>query len=362
MTQLHRLALGVTMTLALAFGFLHLLMPACTYPFERLHVFLFNLVSGGSVILAYSSRPKAVTGKVYAYFVVALGYAVSAFLGAYALTLLLTLPLVVIVESVRVARFSFLPLQFFRRNVSLPDKFNLASLLCLSTGLTVASFVIVNEEYLHLLTADKLTLDVFFLGYSFPVSLITMSAMFTFFSHQEGERTGLVEELCFWAVNLGVIVFFAFILLELLLAEVAIAVLLFLTVCVIFLLFVRSVPNVQQKNILMSGMAFLVCTGLTGIAYLLLYFAPTCAPFGPYALTLHAFVSLYGWNLCGIFVIVRESDFPLRMSSRYTILLHWVTVFLLAPLGKTSLPIAMASVSAYVVLLAIVFLSRGEPR
>jgi len=222
----------------------------------------------------------------------------------------------------------------------------------------IASFVILNNEYLHLLSYEKLTLDVFFLGYSFPVSLITMSVMFHFMDERRSRLIAILEEYSFWAVNLGVITFFLFIILGILPGEMVASSTLFVTVLLIFWLFLTRAPSVQQKAFLLSGMGFLVWTAVTGVAYIAYYFYPGLAPLEEYMLVLHATVALYGWNLSGLFVIVRWDDFPIRLSSGRVILLHWATVFLLAPLGKYLLPAALLALPAYAVLLVLAFTVR----
>ena len=48
----------ILMSIALLFGFLHLFLPGFKYNFERLHVFLFNLCCGGTIILYYTEKKK----------------------------------------------------------------------------------------------------------------------------------------------------------------------------------------------------------------------------------------------------------------------------------------------------------------
>lgn len=76
------------MSLALAFGFLHLLIPDFAYDFDRLHIFLFNLCTGGSILLYHGIGLKRMTTRVYSFFGVSLVYAISAFLELYAVTLI----------------------------------------------------------------------------------------------------------------------------------------------------------------------------------------------------------------------------------------------------------------------------------
>jgi hypothetical protein len=352
-----KLLFGAMMSVALMFGFLHSEWPEAAISFKRLHIFLFNLVSGGSLILYYSVG-RRFDLRVRLYFAIAVAYALAAAARWYVPALVLSVPLAALVESVRIARFGALPLDFFRPGVPVDRKFNQASLLCLSIGILFASAVMLNNEYLHWVAYQKLQLDVFFLGYSFPISLITMSVMFSFMRGRGGRLARGLKEAAFWLVNLGVITFFAFIIFELLIPEVIISSTLFVTVCVIFGLFTSIAPRVQQKAFLTSGMAFLLCTGLTGVFYILKYYLPSLEGYAVLTLDLHAMVALYGWNLSGLFIIMRWSDFPIRMSTAVPIALHWAIVLVLAPLSKYVLPVAIATVPAYMLLLILVLSTR----
>lgn len=361
MQSWEKAVLAFTMTLALAFGFFHLLWSSSPHSFERLHIFLFNLCSGGVVLLYYTEGTKHISRWVWIYFALALAYSISAFFEVYWPAIVISIPLLIMVESIRQHRFSFSPLSFFKAGVPVFEKFNHAAILCLSSGLIIASVVMLNNEYLRWFTLSKLTLDVFFLGYSFPLSLITMSLMFSFMHKQRIRFTRVLNEVSFWAITLGVISFFVFIIFEQLILQLVIANLLFLAVCLVFFLFIRNADGAQQKTILLSGMTFLVSTGLTGVFYLLKYYSASIAQFDSYFLTLHVFVSLYGWNLSGLLVVVRRHDFPIRLNSFFFVMLHWTTVLLLAPLGKQVPVIALLAVVSYGALLAIAFFTSGKP-
>jgi len=348
-----KLLFGVVMTLSLLFGFFQVIWPGAPCSFERLHIFGFNLLTGGSLILYHTQGRGVLTRRVKTYFALALLYALFAASGWYVPTLILSVPLFLVVESVRIQRFSLFPLDFFRR-VPVSDKFNQASLLCLSIGILVASLVILNNQYWNLVHYQKLTIEVFFLGYSFPVSLITMSIMFSFMTERGGRLVTVLKEIGFWSVNLGVIVFFVLIIFELGIPEMLAATMLFFVVWVIFFLFLATAPNVQQKTFLVSGMVFLLFTALTGILYILPYFYPSLDQYREPLLSLHAMVSLYGWNLSGLFIIMRWSDFPIQLNSALAISLHWCIVLVLAPLGRYILLVSVLAMLAYVALLGIV--------
>ena len=356
-----KILFGVVMTLALLFGFLHVIWPEAPWSFERLHIFGFNLLTGGSLILYHTQGRGVLTRRVKTYFTLALLYALCAATGRYIPTLILSIPLFLVVESVRIQRFSLLPLDFFRR-VPVSDKFNQASLLCLSLAIFFASLVILNNEYMHLVAYQKLTIEVFFLGYSFPVSLITMSIMFSFMTERESRLVTVLKEIGFWSVNLGVIIFFVLIIFELGIPEMVVATTLFFAVWMIFFLFLATAPNVQQRTFLVSGMVFLLFTALTGLLYILPYFYPSLDQYREPLLVLHAMVSLYGWNLSGLFIIIRWSDFPIQLNSALAITLHWCIVLVLAPLGKYILPVSVLAMAAYIALLCVVFSGSAHQR
>ncbi|MBW2276669.1 MAG: hypothetical protein JRF63_04200, partial [Deltaproteobacteria bacterium] len=127
-------------------------------------------------------------------------------------------------------------------------------------------------------------------------------------------------------------------------------------------LFIRTAPFVQQKIFLMSGMVFLLFTGITGIIYILAYLFPGAAEYKQFYLDLHRMVSLYGWNLSGLFIIVRFTDFPIRLNSALPLVLHWAIVLVLAPLGHYELLAAGPALLGYVALLGVVFFSRPTPK
>lgn len=346
----------ITMTAALVFGFLHLFIPGVN--FERLHIFLFNLCSGGSLILIYSEGKKSFSPKTASFYLLSVLYALFAFFQMYIYAIVIAVILALLVETIRSARFSFFPRNFFSGTAPVGAKFHQASLLCLSLGLALSALVIGNHEYWRVFSSPKLTLDVFFLGFSFPVSLITMSLMFGMMEVTGGRRTRILQEYGFWAVNLGVITFFIFIILELAMAELAIALLLFITVVIIFVLYLKLGAPRQSKAFLTSGAAFLVMTAVTGIAYIILYAVIPQPPGGKFLLKLHALISLYGWNLNGLAVISRHDDFPIKLNSGRIILMHWIIVVVLAPLGFYYRALSIATVAAYAVFLYLVFFTE----
>jgi len=348
------------MSIALAFGFFHLFVPGFRYNFERLHVFLFNLCCGGTIILYHTEKKKELSLTGLLFLLLSLSYAVLAFTMTYIPAMIISLVLAGIVEKIRISHFSAFPTAFFRKT-DVAEKFHQASLLCLSIGLVLSCLVTLNNEYLQIITMPKLRLDTFFLGFSFPVSLITMSLIFDLMK-KTGDRPVLVmKEIGFWSVNLGVIVFFLFIIFETLLPQVLVTSILFLTVIMIFMLYKNLGKRLQQKNFLTSGMIFLLVTAVTGMLYIFFQFMPDYTPDKyKWLLKVHAFASLYGWNLCGLSIMCRYNDFPIRLHSNGIILTHWVTVMILAPLGVYYRLFAVLATISYIGILYFILFSQGN--
>lgn len=324
--------------------------------FERLHIFLFNLCAGGFTILYHTENSPSPSPKCYLFLALSLVYALLAFFKIYPAAALISFSLGIVVETIRIRAFSFLPMEFFDLKVSVVDKFHHASVLCLSLALFIATFVLLNDTSLHWLPYKSLTLNVFFLGYSFPVSLITMSVMFSFIRRDISQPLRYIKQTFFWVVNLGVIIFFLFIIFEMPIAKFLIATVLFITVLMIFSFFLLLGVNLQQKYFLLSGMTFLVFTGITGIFYIeLANYQGLYYRWGRLLLDSHAYLSLYGWSLSGLLILIRWNDFPLKLNSWAIIIFHWLVVGLLAPLGKTNVLIGVGALISYCLFLHLFF-------
>jgi hypothetical protein len=357
-----RITFWLIMTTAMAFGFFHHLVPPAVLNFERLHIFLFNLCSGGTLLIYFTENRHTLSRLGLAFLLLSLAFACCAFMHWYLPTLIIPLLLVFITEKVRVNHFgSCLPKRLFSRSEPTAAKFHQASLLCLSLGLVMSSLAILNSEFGHWFSLKKLTLDTFFLGFSFPVSLISMSVIFALMKSPAEPVTGVLKALSFWIINLGVIIFFLFILAGWFIPQVAIALILFLSVSLVLYLYWREGVRMQQKAFLTSGIVFLVITSISGIIYILLAFSPSYDPEQTLPLLrMHAFTALYGWNLSGLAVISRHDDFPIRLHSRWVILLHWLTVLILCPLGYFLPLAAVAAVCCYGWLLSILLFNHGQ--
>ncbi len=348
------------MVLAFMFGFADQVWDK---NFERLHIFFFNLCAGGFIILCHTENEGTPSARCYTFLVISLVYAISAFLKFYTLAALLSFSLGLLVELIRVRSFSFLPADLLDFQTSVVDKFHHASILCLSLALFIATFVLLNDNIFHWLPYKNLTLNVFFLGFSFPVSLITMSVMFSFIRQDISPFLRLLKQIFFWTVNLGVIVFFLFIVFELDLEKFIIATVLFFTVSMIFSFFLALGINVQQKHFLLSGMIFLVFTGITGVFYIVLADFPNAYErWGKLLLSCHAYLSLYGWSMSGLLILVRWNDFPLRLNSWTVITFHWLVIAILAPLGKTNIIFAVVASVSFCLFLHLFFRERVTAR
>jgi hypothetical protein len=347
----------VTMSAALFFGFLQLFFPA--FDFERLHIFLFNLCTGGTVILIYSEMEDGLSLRAGFFFILSLLYAFFAFLHMYRYAISAALILALLVETVRIRKFSFLPINFFKRSASTSEKFHHASLLCLSLALIISALVIGDRQYWGIIRSPKLTLNIFFLGFSFPVSLITMSLMYGKMKESTRRWVRVFEDSSFWIINLGVITFFVFILMQKFIPELIVAGILFITVVIIFAVYLKLGFREQPKAFLSSGVSFLIMTAITGIIYMpISHYLPNSSD-GKFLLKLHALISLYGWNLNGIAVICRYNDFPIRLHSLSVIALHWTVVLVIAPLGFFYRSASIVAVLAYILLLSFVFFTKG---
>lgn len=356
-----RLLLLLMMSLALFFGYLNLFVPdTIPYNFDRLHIFLFNLCSGGSIILYFTEGQKKVSPKIIVFLIMAIIYAIFAFFKMYIPVLVIAMILFAIVESIRIKKFSFFPFDFFKSDIPVSAKFHQASLLCLSMGLVISSLVILNNEYFFILNNfPKLQLDTFFLGFSFPLSLITMSLLFSLMK-DNGKPILWMKNIGFWLVNLGVIIFFIFIIFEKMVPQVFVTSILFGTVIMIMYLLVRLGEDLQQKAFLISGMGFLLYTAITGILYIVYEMSPDYASENyKWLMRMHSFASLYGWNLCGLAIICRFDDFPLKLHSYTLIGFHWLTVIFLAPMGMYYKFFACSSSVCFIIFLYAVMFTKG---
>lgn len=350
----------VTLTMALVFGFFHLIVPAQN--FERLHIFLFNLCAGGSIIIYFTEGLGKMSLKNKVFFLLSFLYAFLAYYELYLLSIVVSLALVIIVEKVRLTAFSFFPFDFFTTKTPTSKKFHHASLLCLSLGLLLSVFAILNHEYFMLLPFKKFQLNTFFLGFSFPVSLITLSVVFSMMHKGKTLFQKYSKITIFWIINLGVIIFFIFILYEALKLEIFIAIVLFLSVSFLLYLYGKLGLKEQQKAFLSSGIGFLIATAVSGIIYIGLYFFPSehIDVKLLFVKNIHRIISLYGWNLSGLVVISRMNDFPIKLHSGKTIALHWITVLLLAPMGYYNIYFAILALLCYVIFLYRVFFTGCE--
>jgi hypothetical protein len=363
-----KMILWCLVTAGFIFGYAGLILPGQaailetprpgSYQFQRLHIFLFNLVTGGTVLLYFLEGKRELSWRARVYLVASLAFSIVAFLNQYLPAILLAVLLAVIVESVRIERFAFLPVDFFKPSVPVSRKFHHAAVLCLSIGLLICAAVMLNNQYLHLLNLPLLLLDDFFLGFSFPISLVTFGVIFSLIDEKPRGVTWLLREASFWIVTVGVIIFFVFIIFGVMAGELVSAVVLLVDVLLIFYLFRTDLKSLDEPGeFLVSGMVFLILTGVTGLLLVLWGILTPNDPKGQeLLLQTHAYLSLYGWNLSGLTVLVHYREFPLHLNELEVILLHWVTVALLAPLGSLYPIFAVAAIPAFALLTGLILL------
>lgn len=352
-----RLIISLVIAVAFLFGFMDLFIP---YDFERLHIFLFNLTSGGFIILYYSEHKPYPSRKTIVFFLLSILFAILAFMEVYIAASIIPLLLTVITERVRTDTFSFFPVDLFRNRTPLSKKFHHASLLCLSLALLLSSIVIINNTLLQWFYFKKLTLNVFFLGFSFPVSLITMSLMFSFIEDKNNtERNSTVVHVLFWVINGGVILFFVFIIYKLFIAELIIASILFLSVIFIFILFIRNRTRKPQTLFLTSGMLFLLSTGITGVLYIITKKFLNYNDISTFLIKTHSYAALYGWNLGGLLFLITWHNALSGRKALFYIIFQWIIVLLLAPAAHGNTYMAVIT-SALFTLFIFAILKRKD--
>lgn len=344
---------------ALAFGFFHHIVPQGAKPdFLRLHIFWFNLLSGGSIIL-YRALGRF-TRVHLAFFCVSLLFSLFAAYDLYLGSIACALVLSGLMESVRIRRFSLFPLNFFTR-APVSEKFMQASLLCLSIGLALSALAMANEGFGHWFSSEKFNLNTFFLGFSFPVSLVTLSLIMEGMQ-KPSPLQRILQNAVFWVLNLGVITFFLFILAGAKAMEIAVSCLLTAGIFCALHLHRKLCPPGQRKALLSSGVFFLLATAASGIIYIVYEFFPESGFPDEFAMRFHAYVSLFGWNLSGLITIIRIKDFPLLLSRAWLISCHWAAVALLCPLGFLFPSSAPAAVALFALFLgAALFVPAQNP-
>lgn len=354
-----KIVLFLAITLAVGFGFEDALgMESREYSFVALHIFLFNLACGGSLILAQLSTRKP--GIIEAsFFAGGLAFALGSFFKSAPICILSAVILFAIAESVRWKKFSWFPSDFFR-SVPASEKFEQASLLCLSMGLAICAAVLLNNQYLKWFYLRKLDLHVFFLGFSFPVSLIAFSLIFERLENGPFRPSRTASEYCFWTLNLGVIFFFIFIIFEIYVFQLAMALSLFSVVLLVIYLHLAHGERGPVWWLIFSALIFLTVGSVTGIGYVVVLWR--FAEYEPgYLLSVHSVANVFGWNLTWMMLAVRQGDYPLQVSPRTLIPLHWALV-LFVPLARTSLVLALCAICLCIGLLYLGFFSPPAPR
>jgi len=354
----YNILMFLIMSGAFIFGFLDLFIDR---NFERLHIFLFNLTAGGFIILYHTECREKPSVKTWLFLLLSMAYALFAFTEFYPPAIVISLILALIVETYRQKYFTILPKEFFLEKEKTSRKFHHAALLCLELALVFSSLVILNEVYLKVVELEKLKLDMFFLGFSFPVSLITFSLIFRIIEKRESEKSAVLNHLLFWGITSGVGIFFFFIIFKVFYGEIVSALFLFASVLIILTLFFRKGMNVQQKYFLVSGMLFLLISSVSGILYIAVTKMAALENFAIPVIRIHAFFSLYGWNLTGMLVIMRWRDFPIKTNTSAAIYTHWI-IIILAPITKYHREAALLTVPLYIAYISYFFFSGIRSR
>jgi hypothetical protein len=320
---------------------------------QRLHIFFFNLIVGGTVILWFTNKESKFSKNTWIYLAISFIFSTSVFLNLYIISLISGIILVFLVERVRIHHFGFFPFSFLNYKVPVEKKFHLASLLCLSIGLILAELTILNNYYLKIIPSNFLPLNYFYLGFSFPLSLIIFSIIYDLMDRKEDPTLRLQKEASFWFVNIGVIIFFIFIILKMAIGEIFCASLLIIYILFTIYLFLKNTDYFINKKFLISGMFFLVLTSLTGLSMICLqFFYPGISKYqflNNLLLQMHGYLALYGWSLSGLIVIIRNLDIHQKYQNNKKILLHWFLLIILVPIGILNLWFAILAVPIFLI-------------
>lgn len=297
-------------------------------PIKIFHIFFFNLVSGGLVIL-YMSENKRITFALITYILSSVLFILFIWYKLFYIAFIFPLIMAVVTEKIRYRLFSFFPLGFFMKDINVMAKFHHAALLCLSITHILMSVTLLNNHYFSWWYLLKLNIDIFYLAYSFPVSLTIISYIMAYIYSEKNASLNNIKNLVFWILNLGVIILFFGILLENVTIEIFISLVLTLGVAGLFYIFWVYFPFGSSKIILISGLFFLFVTAISGIFYAVLDAYPQYSYIKKYLLKLHAIFSLFGWNLNGLIVVLKTRYEP--SNNRYNpvitfVALHWISL------------------------------------
>ncbi len=357
MSKAIKLLLFVTIIGAVCSGFIRSFVgDDSTLNFAALHVFLFNLATGGLLIITCFAEKKSLQARSVVFYLSALAFTAGAFLELYPLCILSALLLAGIVESVRWKQFEWFPFDFFRA-VPVSRKFRQAALLCLSSGLVICAATLLNNNYLELVSFEKLSLHVFFLGFSFPISLSTFSLLFERIEASENPPSRALPEFCFWALNLGVIFFFIFIITELYAGQMLMSFTLFTTVVLTLRMHLKHPRTDQAGILLISALGFLILGSVTGIIYIIvLWTTPDYTP--GIILNLHSAATVFGWNMVWLMLTARKDEYPIRINLKLLIGIHWGFV-ILVPFARQTPLIAIPAVVLLVLFLAMMLFRKS---
>lgn len=323
------------------------------FGFSILNVFLFNLTAGGTLLTVRLRGKDDLDAHGFLFWSIAVLFSIGAAAHLAAVCIAAALILGIMVENIRWRRFAWFPSDFFK-SVPASMKFEQASLLCLSCGLFICAATMANNEYLKLINYEKLGLHVFFLGFSFPISLILFSELFRRIENRWSRSSKLVMQICFWGLNLGVIFFFIFIILEIYFMQMAMALTLFSVTCITGYLSIFKTDRDDHREILTSALLFLAVGSITGIIYICLLWKGLAESIPNNFLSYHSAATVFGWNFAWFLPTTRFNEFPLKIKTKYVIALHWIFV-LLIPLGRVYFLIGVFDTFLCIALLTSVF-------
>lgn len=329
--------------LGFIFGLMQYLIPNQTalvtlkyhnyFQIQRLHIFLFNLVAGGTLLLWYSTGEKKFNSMVKMYLVVSFIFSIVIYFNQYIIGIFLSVVLAVIVENVRIKKFSFIPLDFFTKKLNISQKFHQAALLCLSMALIISALVMLNNNVFKRFDLLNLVLDDFFLGFSFPLSLITFSLMFKYININEVVKLMKLQEISFWTVTLGVIIFFVFIIYGYFPGEIVLATILLIAVLLFFYIFKINYKPIEEEKFLKSGIYFLILTSIIGVSIVLLNQYSHNEEINNIFYNYHSYLALYGWNLSGMILLIRKDEFPIKTYNNFIFISHWILILIMIPIA-----------------------------
>ena len=203
-------------------------------------------------------------------------------------------------------------------------------------------------------------MHVFFLGFSFPISLSIFSTVFKRIESTGRHYPRIFGEFCFWGLNLGVISFFFFIIFEIYPLQMVAALALFGATILTIIMHVTRSERGDEWLMLSSAFGFLILGSLTGIFYVLILWKSAAYTSGGF-MSLHSAATIFGWNLTWILVTSRHKKLPLVVGTGKLVVMHWAFVLLIPP-ARTDATFSVIATIACLALLGLFFFSPPSDR